>query len=648
MTFLTRSAGRVVAAIALTTCLCGPAATQSTGFLGAYGQPGMANDDARMNEAALSNGIGGAAVPSYDSRDGASPPRYAPDAIEDRRSTTASRRPTMDDQDRDPNAELMRVPLRQPSEFERYVKLVVGEPLERFGSNLLVPSARGFTAPPTTNVPPDYQLNPGDEIILGLTGSIQASDLRLTLDPEGRVFVPRVGAIMLGGVPYRDIRATIARRVSAQYANFQVAVSIGQLHGITVYVTGFAERPGSYTISSLSTLVTAVLAAGGPAPGGSFRSLQVRREGRLVSSFDLYDLLLKGDKSADISLQNDDVIYVAPTGPQVAVAGSVNLPAIYEAKPDETLRDMLAYAGGLNTVADESRALRFDPKNSETQGWRQLSLAQAQAMRVERGEIIQILSSVGLARPLGSQSVLVSVSGEVARPGRFFLPPNARLADAIGQAGGLTESAFPRATVFTREGVRTVQADNNRRAIQEAELLLTAEPIISGARGQQASTSPLPAIRAVVSSLKTIEPNGRLIFAGGRDSLPSDFTLQHGDAIYVPPRPVTIGVFGFVANPSMFQFAGGGTIGDYVRRAGGANVIGDRSKTYVIRADGSLLGSTGGLFGRSVLGSRAEPGDMIFVPVDADRGVFWAKLRDITSTLFAGAVGALAITTAAK
>ena len=180
--------------------------------------------------------------------------------------------------------------------------------MRRFGANLLVPDARNFTAPPTTTVPTDYRLNPGDELLVGLTGSVQATNLRLTINSEGRIFIPRVGAVNVAGVRYGDVQALIASQMSRQYRNFRVAVSIGRLHGITVYVTGFAAVPGSYTVSSLSTLVNAVLAAGGPSAGGSFRSIQVRRNGQLISDFDLYDLLLKGDKSADVLLQNGDVI----------------------------------------------------------------------------------------------------------------------------------------------------------------------------------------------------------------------------------------------------------------------------------------------------------------------------------------------------
>jgi polysaccharide export outer membrane protein len=527
------------------------------------------------------------------------------------------------------------------SEFETFVSDIVGKPLRRFGEDLLVPGARDFTSPPTTTLPADYRLNPGDELILGLTGSVQASNLRLVIDSEGRVFVPRVGAIVVGGVRYGDVQGVIARQVARQYRGFDLEVTVGRLRGITVYVTGFAGTPGSYTVSSLSTLVNAVLAAGGPSSGGSFRSLQLRRGGQLVSDFDLYDLLLKGDKSGDAALQNGDVIYVAPAGAQVAVIGSVNREAIFEVGPGETLSDAVLYAGGVNTVADGSRLMVLDSLGQRDTGWQQLSAADAQARKASRGDIVRVLSNVGIARPLQQQSVLVTISGEVSRPGRYYFAPGTRMSDVVTQAGGLTGQAFPYASVITRESVKQQQRVSFDRAIKDLELLLTTQPVVSANRAQLTQPANLAQVRAVVDQLKTREPDGRLVFdlPVTAAALPDDLILENNDSIYVPPRPVTVGVFGAVPSPASFAYRPDATIGDFVRSAGGVQKLGDKSGVFVVRANGTVHAPNG----RRVMNERALPGDLIYVPVDADRGEFWARLRDITSSLFGGLVGAASI-----
>jgi len=536
-------------------------------------------------------------------------------------------------------------PLTPANEFEDFVSTIVGKPLRRFGAELLVPSARDFTPPPTTAVPADYRLNPGDQLLLGLTGSVQASNLRLTIDSEGRIFVPRVGAIMVGGVRYGDVHDLIERQVSRQYRGFNLEVTVGKLRGITVFVTGFAASPGSYTVSSLSTLVNAVLAAGGPSSGGSFRSIQLRRDGRLVSDFDLYDLLLKGDKTGDAALQNGDVIYIAPAGEQVAVVGSVNREAIFEVGPGETINDAVLYAGGVNTVADSSRLMVLDALGQRDAGWQELTAAEAQTRKAQRGDIVRVLSNIGIARPLEQQSVLVTISGEVARPGRYYFRPGTRLADVVAQAGGLTAQAFPYAGVITRESVKRQQKLSYDRAVKDVELLLTAQPVTSANRAQLVQPANLTLVHSIVDQLRQREPDGRLVFdlPVTATALPDDLVLENNDSIYVPPRPVTVGVFGAVPSPASFAYRDGATVGDFVRGAGGVQKLGDKSEIFVVRANGTVLSD-----GKRVLRAPALPGDLIYVPIDANRGEFWARLRDITGSLFGSLLGAASVAALAK
>lgn len=531
-------------------------------------------------------------------------------------------------------------PVLPPNEFETFSSIISGKPLRRFGAELLLPGAGNYVAPPTTAIPPDYRLNPGDVLLIGLSGSVQSAGLRLTIDSEGRVFIPRVGAVMVGGVRYGDVHAAITRQVERQYRSFQLEVTVARLHGLTVYVTGFAASPGSYTVNSLSTLVNAVLAAGGPSAGGSFRSIQLRRGGRLVSDFDLYDLLLKGDQSGDALLQNGDVIFIAPAGEEVAVFGSVNHEAIFEVGPGETLNDAILYAGGVSTVADGSRLMLLDSLGRRDGGWQQIGPEEARTRKAERGDIVRVLSNVAIARPIGQQSVLVTISGEVARPGRYYFSPGMRLADVVAHAGGLTADAFPYASVITRETVRQQQQVSYERAIRDAELLLTAQPVTSANRAELIQPANLTLVRSIVEQLRERKPDGRLVFDLPPDAaaLPADLVVENNDTIYVPSRPVTVGVFGAVPSPASFAYREGAKIRDFIQSAGGIQNMGDKSEIFVVRANGTVIAN-----GRGVMGARALPGDLVYVPIDANRGEFWARLRDITGTLFGGLVGAASI-----
>ena len=191
--------------------------------------------------------------------------------------------------------------------------------------------------------------------MLSIWGSVDA-ELRLVVDRTGRITVPRVGSIMVSGVRYADLPATISQRVAQTFKNFQLSVSLGQLRGVRVFVTGFVVRPGAYTVNALSSMANARGARRRPVGIGQLpRHPAAPRQRASVSTLDFYDLLLKGNRSSDRLVQADDVIHVGPIGPQVGVIGSVNRPAIFELKPGETMTDALRMAGGFAAVADTTR-----------------------------------------------------------------------------------------------------------------------------------------------------------------------------------------------------------------------------------------------------------------------------------------------------
>lgn len=324
----------------------------------------------------------------------------------------------------------------------------------------------------------------------------------------------------------------------------------------------------------------------------------------------------------------------------MAVIGSVNREAIFELAPGETLTDAILYSGGINTVADDSRLMVLNGMGQDEAGWREVSAADAAKRVARRGDVVRVLSHIGIARPLRQQPVLVTISGEVAKPGRYYVQPGTRMADVLTQAGGLTGEAFPYASVITRESVKHQQRLSYDRAISDVELLLAAQPVTSVNRAALVQPGNIALINSIVGQLRRREPDGRLVFDLPVDaaSLPGDLILENNDVVHVPARPVTVGVFGAVPSPASFAYRGSATVGDFVKSAGGVQQIGDKGEIFVVRANGTVLAG-----GRRTLKAQALPGDLIYVPIDANRGEFWARLRDITGTLFSGLVGAASI-----
>src|SRR5690242_78489 len=186
-----------------------------------------------------------------------------------------------------------------PNEFQRFVKSSTGRMLPIYGASLFnqVPS----TFAPVDNIPvtPDYTIGPGDQIDLRVWGQVNFSQ-RLTVDRSGDIFVPQVGRISVSGLPYSKLQETIKAGICRVFTNFDLNVNMGQLRSIQIFVAGQARQPGTYTVSSLSSLVNALFAAGGPSTHGSMRAIELKRGNNVVTTFDLYDLLLSGDKSNDV------------------------------------------------------------------------------------------------------------------------------------------------------------------------------------------------------------------------------------------------------------------------------------------------------------------------------------------------------------
>ncbi len=254
-------------------------------------------------------------------------------------------------------------PPPRPSEFQKFVQAATGRLLPVFGSSFFTAPADSFA--PLDNVPvsADYVVGPGDEIVLRAWGSIDV-DYRSTVDRNGQLNLPRIGSFTVAGIKASDLEKQLRSQIGRLYTNFNLSVSLGRLHGVKVFVVGPARLPGVFTLSSQSTLLSAVVAAGGPGPNGSMRKVSLRRDGQVVSELDVYAFLVQGDKSKDLQLVAGDVVVFHPVGARVALNGELDNAAIYELKgPQEPVSELLRYAGGASVLANPNRAVveRIDP-----------------------------------------------------------------------------------------------------------------------------------------------------------------------------------------------------------------------------------------------------------------------------------------------
>ena len=456
---------------------------------------------------------------------------------------------------------------KEPSEFQKFIADNTGKLLPIFGSEFFANTPSTFAPVSNAPVPSDYPLGPGDELMIRGWGTIDI-DYRATIDRNGTISIPTIGNVPLAGVKAGDAENVIRAAVGRLYKGVTVNVTFGQLRAITVYVVGQANRPGTYTVSSLSTLVTALFASGGPNANGSMRHVQVKRGGKVAAELDLYSFIGKGDKSADIKLLDGDTIYIPPAGGFVALVGKVNSPAVYELKSsDETVESLLGFAGGLPVVADPRRAFleRIDPNKSRPRSVEEFALnADGLHRQLKNGDVLNVVSIT----PDFSNAVVLR--GNVDQPVRAPFRQGMRVSDLIPS----------RDYLITRESTKrqnTVVAtgDNDKDTTEDADKIAAR---IGGL------ISPINWDYAVIErinrsdlSVKLIPFNLGAVFTNPDG--PDNVQLQPGDtvtifsqqdvAVPMDKRQVFVRVEGEVKVPGVYQMTAGDTLQSLIAKAGG-------------------------------------------------------------------------------
>ncbi len=354
------------------------------------------------------------------------------------------------------------LPPRSPIE-ELYLGLPpqqqLSRELQQFGYDLFGEPISTFA--PISDVPvgSDYVLGPGDVLQLYLWGMVNVDNaVMLQVNRQGEIFVPKIGTIPVWGMPLGEVRRLINERLGRQFSGFRLSLNLSELRSIQVFVVGEVARPGVYTISSLSTVLNALFASGGPTKLGSLRTIKLIRNNRTISTLDMYDFLLRGDRAHDIRIESGDTVFVPPIGQVVGVAGNVKRPAIYELTRTTRISDLFEMAGGVSLIGYLHRVQIERVKPHAEKLILDLQLGDLKSGSrsannpiVEDGDLIKIF-------PIDTKIYnVIFVEGAVRRPGEYEFKSGMRLGDLLPQAEVLPDAYFTRVEVvrtkpdFTRE-----------------------------------------------------------------------------------------------------------------------------------------------------------------------------------------------------
>lgn len=415
--------------------------------------------------------------------------------------------------------------------------------LRPFGYDLFDRAPSTFAPVTNVPVPANYAIGPGDRLEIQLYGT-QNRSLRLTVDREGRINFPELGPINVSGQLFDQVREMIEARVARQMIGVHASVSMGDTRSIRVFVLGEAQRAGSYTISGLGTVTSALFAAGGVKTIGSLRNIQLKRQGAVVRRLDLYDLLIRGDTTDDAKLLPGDVIFVPPVGLTVSVAGEVHRPAIYEVKNESTIDDVIGLAGGLTAEADRSRVTltRIDEMQRRVVLQVDPSSAEGKARGVRNGDVLQIAH---LRSTLDSG---IQLLGHVYTPGVVAFHQGLHLSDVVHSIDELQPNADIHYLLVRRE-----LPPDRRVTVLSADLAAALK-----SPGSAADLPLMPRDRITVFDL-----------ASGRDRVIQPLMEELAVQSNMDRPTQVVHIDGRVKVPGDYPLETRMTVGDLVRAGGG-------------------------------------------------------------------------------
>lgn len=426
--------------------------------------------------------------------------------------------------------------------------------LKPFGYDLFSGMPTTFTPVHDVPVSSDYVLGPGDSLKVNLYGK-ESSAFELPVDVEGKVYLPDLGPLSVAGLSFAEAKQKLIDTIDQKMIGVKASIAMGQLRAIRVFVLGEASTPGSYVVSSLSTMTNALFLSGGVALTGSLRDIQLKRKGEVVQRLDLYDLLLKGDTRNDAQLRSGDVVFIPTLKQSAAVKGEVKRPAIYELKGQETASDLVSLAGGFTAAAypELSQVERYAEGDNKLVV--DLNLADSgEVFTIKDGDVLDIPAT------LKRKDGLVVLSGHVMRGGEQSWKPGMRVSDLVQRVEELKEKPDLNYALIKRYP----QPQRNLQVISFSPT--------------QALNNPRSDFDPVLQSRDEVLFFGR--FEGSREEVMQNIvaTLRAQASIAEPAKEVAVS--GNVRYPGNYPLVKGMTVEQLIYAAGGLT-----EKAFQLRAE---------------------------------------------------------------
>ncbi len=473
---------------------------------------------------------------------------------------------------------------------------------ERYGLRLFQTMQSSFMPLNEPNFGSNYIVDYGDYITINKYGSDGNEEFDLEIDRDGTVLIPEIGMVSLAGLNFAEVTDLIKKKYETSFIGADVYVSLSQIRDINVLLTGNVEFPGIYTLSGNSNVLQALNIVGGVSENGTLRNIVLKRKGKPDTPIDLYKVLIYGDIDSLPTLMSGDSIHVGSVTNLVRAGYGFNNVAVYELKKDETIFDLVNYAGGLKNEAknDSLKLVRLENSKFVTNN---INFDEIQDYKVKNLDSVYAYKD-----KIGT----VSISGYVKHPGKYSIASSDRILDLINRAGGYIDSAYPFGGSLFRESSKELEKVFTDKTYQNLISYIAANPAnLAGGSGESLSY--------ILSELKNYEPSGRYIAEFDelrlKDEIQSNIYLNDGDTIHIPSYTSNVYVFGEVGNPGSVLFNDEISLSEYLNKSGGLTRLASSDFIFIVSPNGETLKIQMNGISRFVNKSyEIYPGSVIYVP----------------------------------
>jgi protein involved in polysaccharide export with SLBB domain len=496
----------------------------------------------------------------------------------------------------------------QLTQIERSIEIEQdsGE-LKRFGPDFFNSIQSTFMPVNEPNFASDYVVDRGDTLKIQMVGQ-RNEVLSSIIQKDGTINIPEVAAINVAGLSLKDAGDLIQASLAESFIGIKSFTTLTHMRNINVLVIGNTVSPGVYTFNGGSNVLSVLNASGGVNEQGSFRSVQIKRNNKIIDDIDLYDVLINGNLKFTHGLRSGDAVIVQSKGPEVSISGGVNNPGIYELKKSGDSADtMIKFAGGL--IPGNIEKVVVERKNSGKKDVIEINTSELSKFNLTNGDDVKIPSYSSASNPIHT----VKLSGEVVLPGKYTIADGETLTSVVKRAGGYTNNAYAYGGVLTRQTAKKIEKIINERIYQDMIKFIAtsanAKEIVSGG----GNTLPL-----ILSEFKNFQPVGRVTAEFDLTKLKNnqalDTKLQNNDVIHIPAFSQEIYVLGEVITPGARLYDPASRAKDYINKSGGLGIYGDKKRIVIIAPNGDSHLWEDTLFSFQQSKFDIIPGTVIYIP----------------------------------